>query len=506
MGIDPTTRRRNAFRLGLRIGTLFILALAMVIVVAYHAISQNFKHLLTDYSIQLVQSMIGQGVTLVESSLKNSLQEIDSIAMRFTPPAQPDGAALPMREQADAYTLRMLYVTRDKTIASDGRARDVRDRKDIKEALAGKRAIYGPYYNEEGEFVLCFSAPVFENGQLAGALCLEKNGYLLCDLIKDIRFKNSGEAYMLNSEGTDIAVSNLSNIEWVTSQYNGRKLLAEKEDPTTRSIVELEAKALRGETGYSTYYWNDGLVYVAYAPIPSQSWVLLGGLREEEVVAMTNSALFASLSTGYALKISLAAFLLLTGLNVYWIIDSMKKDAEINANLEKIANLDALTGLFNRRFLETDIENRWQYPIKISGQAAVFMLDIDNFKKYNDHFGHQKGDDCLRQVSGVFKNMFQQQDSYVIRYGGEEFLAIVFQIDSAAALATGEEICRRVEAEKLPAPSGGFVTVSVGVYHAEQTASTPLYQCIRKADRALYLAKQQGKNRAVFYGNTDSEA
>lgn len=499
MEIDQADRKKRAIRLGICIGLIFILASSMVAIVAYHAISQNFKQLLANYSIRLVQSMLGQGVSLVEQTLHSDLQKISAAAARFAPPAKPDAAALPIDTLSDAHTLRVLYVSDSGTVASDSRTTDVREREDIAAALTGNSSLYGPYYNEAGEFVLCYSAPVFDAGRVVGALSVEKNGYLLCDLIKDIRFMQSGESYMLNSEGTDIAVSDLNHIEWVTAQYNGRRLLAEQEDPTTRSIVELEAKGLRGETGYSTYYWNDGLIYVAYAPIPSQGWVLLGGLREEEIVTMTNSALFASLSDNRALQLSLATFCLLTVLIVYWIVDSTKKNAKINENLEKIANLDALTGLFNRRYLETDIENRWKYPIKISGQAAIFMLDIDNFKQYNDRFGHQMGDECLRRVSVVFKNTFQRHSGYAIRYGGEEFLAIVFQLDRDTALALGQKLCWRVAAEKLPAPSGSFVTVSVGVCHAENTADIPLCQCIRRADCALYAAKRQGKNRTLLY-------
>ena len=235
-----------------------------------------------------------------------------------------------------------------------------------------------------------------------------------------------------------------------------------------------------------------------YEPIPSVGWVLFGGLREEELAAMTQSVFFTSISRGPTLKICLAVVLLLTVLIIYWIISSMKKSAEINKKLEIIANHDALTGLLNRRFIETGLAEVWKYPVRTSGQAALFMLDIDNFKKYNDFYGHLKGDDCLRQIAATLKKAFDSYNSYVIRYGGEEFIAVVFLIERKLTMELGEKICRMVENEALPNADGGVVTVSVGMCHLPSTVDVSLTECIQIADKALYEAKKGGKNRAVM--------
>lgn len=76
----------------------------------------------------------------------------------------------------------------------------------------------------------------------------------------------------------------------------------------------------------------------------------------------------------------------------------------------------------------------WKYPIKVTSQAAVFMIDIDNFKKYNDFFGHPQGDDCLCRIANVLKGVF---NGYVVRYGGEEFIAVVFSVDLQTAKELG---------------------------------------------------------------------
>lgn len=496
--VNREMRDKNyAIALGIRIGSIFLITVIAIILAAYYTLSENFQNLLANYTIKLVQAMVSQGVDMVESELEIGRKEAGAWAASFNAAAAENQHLRFPRQFRGKDTLRLVYVSKTKTMASDGRKRAINDRPDILAAFGGEIAIHGPYYNEENEFVICYSAPVRQNGKIVGVLSIEKNGYKFCELIRSIRFVNSGESYIINADGTDIAVSDPRHMDWVTSQYNAKKIFKARGDMTTRSILELEQKGLDGEKGIGTYYWNNGLVYVIYEPIPSVGWVLFGGLREEELASMTHSVFFASISKGIALKICFAVVLLLTGLIIFWIISSMKKNAEINKKLEIIANHDALTGLLNRRFLETGLEEVWKYPIKTSGQAAFFMLDIDNFKKYNDAFGHLKGDDCLRLVANVLKNAFDGHNSYVIRYGGEEFIAVVFLIERQSALQLGRKICRLVEDAALPDAEGGVVTISVGMCHVRSTVDASVRECIKIADKALYQAKRDGKNRAA---------
>ena len=285
----------------------------------------------------------------------------------------------------------------------------------------------------------------------------------------------------------------------MTSGYNSQEIYKTQPTDEVKSILDLELKGLSGERGVGTYYWEDGLVYVIYVPITSVGWVLFAGMREEEIVSMTQSTMFTALSKGPILAGCLVLLFLLAGLIVFWIISSMKKNAEINEKLELIANHDTLTGLLNRRFLETSLSALWKYPVKAPGQAAVFMLDIDDFKKYNDFFGHPKGDDCLRRVAAVFKNAFEGYKSSLMRYGGEEFVAAVFILDQQTALELGQKVCQLIVNEALPNGRGGVVTVSVGICYVNSTLDVSLYDCIQMADRALYQAKKEGKNRAVLF-------
>lgn len=198
------------------------------------------------------------------------------------------------------------------------------------------------------------------------------------------------------------------------------------------------------------------------------------------------------------MNICIGIFLILTALVIYWIISSMKKNAEINEKLEIIANHDALTGLLNRRFLETSLSELWKYPIKVPSQAAVFMIDIDNFKNYNDLYGHPQGDACLRRIAAILKRVFDDYEGDVIRYGGEEFIAVVFSLDRKIVKGLGEEICRKVVEEGIPNGRNSIVTVSVGICYVETTLNIPLSECINIADNALYQAKDSGKNTSVL--------
>ncbi len=487
--------KQHAAALGVRIGAVFVLSLLLILFVAYYVLSQSLHQRLSEYSVGLIQSMADQGAQTVENELEMGRKEIEVLAAAFQLPEDGELEAFP--DSADAGRLRTLYVTPEETVASDGRARDVRSRPDLRAAFAGETAVYGPYFNEEGEYVVCYTAPVRRGGAVTGALSIEKDGYRFCELIENIRFFDSGECYIIDAGGTDIAVSDPNHLSWVTQQYNSQQLYDAQGDPETKSILDLERKALAGERGVGTYSWEDGLVYVIYVPIASQGWALFAGMREEEISAITKSTLFSALSNGPALPVSLLAFALLAVLIVFWIINSSKKSAEINEKLELIANHDALTGLLNRRFLETGLAEQWKYPVKIPSAASVFMADIDDFKQYNDTFGHPSGDDCLRRIAAVFQDALEGCQSHVLRYGGEEFLAAVFLLDRQAAAELGREICRRVEAAAIPDGRGGHVTVSVGVCHVDSTLSASLRTCIQGADEALYAAKKAGKNRAV---------
>jgi diguanylate cyclase (GGDEF)-like protein/PAS domain S-box-containing protein len=173
-----------------------------------------------------------------------------------------------------------------------------------------------------------------------------------------------------------------------------------------------------------------------------------------------------------------------------------KMDDELNALNKLLAGLattDGLTGLANRRTFDTALPREFRDRRQIS----IIMIDVDNFKGFNDCLGHQAGDRCLTRVARTIADATEGISALAARYGGEEFSIILPDLDEQAALALAEKIRLNVEALAIenPASDHGRVSVSLGV--AGRTGETPSEtELVREADRALYEAKHQGRNRS----------
>ena len=166
-------------------------------------------------------------------------------------------------------------------------------------------------------------------------------------------------------------------------------------------------------------------------------------------------------------------------------------------DVEALSTVDALTGVANRRRLDEVLPLEWRRALRDKTSISLLMLDADNFKKYNDHYGHLHGDECLRQIAEAASAVVQRPGDLIARFGGEEFVVVLPNTDIDASHEIAESIRRAVEAlgmEHEMNPSG-IVTVSVGA--ATQTpyySGCELTDLIEAADRALYEAKRGGRN------------
>lgn len=172
-----------------------------------------------------------------------------------------------------------------------------------------------------------------------------------------------------------------------------------------------------------------------------------------------------------------------------------------NAKLAELSSTDGLTGINNRRGFDNALKNEWQRAARNGYPLALALLDIDHFKAYNDHYGHQAGDACLRQVAELIASNGRRTSDLAARYGGEEFALLAPATDGAHAMAIARGICDELEKLALPHAGSphGVITISIGVATAMPDEADDWSTLIEKADRALYRAKQDGRNRARLY-------
>jgi diguanylate cyclase (GGDEF)-like protein len=179
------------------------------------------------------------------------------------------------------------------------------------------------------------------------------------------------------------------------------------------------------------------------------------------------------------------------------------QNAHYVERIRQLSYLDGLTGIFNRRFFEMRIVEEMERARRGETGMGVVMVDIDQFKKLNDEFGHLLGDEVLRQVSSLFHQNLRKID-VVCRYGGEEFAILLTQTSATHALSVAEKLRKMVEEWQFPGVPR-TVTISAGVAaFPDHGASRD--ELIRAADNALYAAKQAGRNRVCFNGHSRAAA
>lgn len=170
--------------------------------------------------------------------------------------------------------------------------------------------------------------------------------------------------------------------------------------------------------------------------------------------------------------------------------------------LVEIAALDGLTRLLNRQTFESRLNDAWERAVEAHQPVTVIMVDVDHFKLYNDHYGHQAGDDCLRRVAAAVRvAVGPSACGFVARYGGEEIIAVLIGRSAREAQEVAARIVADVHALQIPhagSPESRWVSVSVGATTQNPRTMSSYNSIIRLADGALYAAKRQGRNRSVF--------
>jgi diguanylate cyclase (GGDEF)-like protein len=168
--------------------------------------------------------------------------------------------------------------------------------------------------------------------------------------------------------------------------------------------------------------------------------------------------------------------------------------------LQRLSTIDELTGLANRRAFVEFLDEEWRRALRAGHMISVMMIDVDFFKRYNDTYGHLKGDACLKLVADVLESVARRPGDKVARFGGEEFVVVLSMTDKQHAVSIAEKIRMDIEALKIlhvKSKVNNFVTVSIGVVTLIPQQDMSPSEIIKYADEALYKSKNQGRNRVV---------
>ena len=368
---------------------------------------------------------------------------------------------------------------------------DPRQRSWYKEALSKDKTIISNIYTdrETGEKLVTISSPLYIDKEIAGVIAADVflnniNGYLENQLLG-----NNSYAYIINESGKILVhTKDKSLVE--KSIYNinieGYISFFEKAKETSNSIS-------------GSYTINGSNINGVLQKIEGIDWYI--GISAEKDYGLEN----LTDSKKYFIIIIINLFLtLIISLAVFNIIKTRKKLKSENLGLSLDNSIDYLTGAYNRRYLDQYLNIKWE-ETENSKNISSLMIDIDHFKKYNDTYGHQKGDDILKIVADTINDNIRNND-ILIRYGGEEFLILLNDISIEESEIVAKKIKEAVYNKKIENKntSLGILTISVGVSSVLPNKNVSKEDFIKEADEALYKAKEKGRNKVFVYIGKDN--
>lgn len=271
----------------------------------------------------------------------------------------------------------------------------------------------------------------------------------------------------------------------------------------------------RGVSVFGAWLWDDGLgfgltseidVTEAMAPYYATRLILIAVLAFSALLGLVLSGLLILLRRSNMIRLHQAYEELDERVRVRT-ADLEEARAELsiaNRELEQLASRDALTGLANRRVFEDFLEEEWRRCQRSKDTLALAMIDVDCFKNFNDTYGHQAGDECLRQIATALKSTghLARAGDLIARYGGEEFVVVMGNTSLQDAATVLEGVCEAVRAAAIPhgatrVENCEYVTISVGVAVLMPTPDQKPADLVARADAALYSAKSAGRNQVA---------
>ncbi|MEP9349162.1 diguanylate cyclase [Xanthobacter sp. KR7-225] len=230
--------------------------------------------------------------------------------------------------------------------------------------------------------------------------------------------------------------------------------------------------------------------YYTFARIPQQPLIVNVALARRDILApwWRRSELVAIITL---ITCSLIIFLATV------LRRELRRRAQVEADLAFLSITDGLTGLANRRRFDDAISREWRRTKRTGTALALLMIDVDRFKLLNDRYGHARGDEALKAIARLIEGCIRRPGDTAARYGGEEFAVILPDTDANGAVSIAESIRAKIERGVPDVPP---FTVSIGVKSVRPTPESSLQEFQHEADKALYQAKAEGRNRVVLAG------
>jgi methyl-accepting chemotaxis protein len=366
--------------------------------------------------------------------------------------------------------------------------------------------------------MLWINAPVFDNNQKPAGIV--GTGINLSDFINAINHNYSGiedKLYFFNSHGEIIKAK---EVDLVEKKANITEVLGRTGDEILDRTKELEI----GEIEYFKSKNKMQIIAVTAIPVssvPALNWHITA-VRHFTVVDSLKTNMSVLFGVMMAVIFSIFIFfnifiaVMLEPLNqmVKTINQTFSdwdlKPQESKENKDEIETLgdflhltiiDQLTGIYNRRYLDGSLKKIIKLLSRAGGSLSVLMIDIDHFKKYNDAYGHDAGDECLRTVASVLSQCVIREDDFIARYGGEEFTVVLPNTDENGAYMITEKMLEKMRECNIPHETNDaadYVTVSIGAATGTINYLQNGSDYIKAADKALYESKRNGRNRCTF--------
>ena len=231
--------------------------------------------------------------------------------------------------------------------------------------------------------------------------------------------------------------------------------------------------------------------------IPGTDWIVLDMIDPSQAKAF-NKKLIVDHSIVFIIFTLL--LVMVRYLVVANILRQSKKINKLNKSLKELLVIDPLTGLYNKSYLDTQLQKEWSRATRENKKISVILVDVDHFKLYNDNYGHLQGDQCLKQLSHLMQETFQRDNDFVARFGGEEFCIVLNDSSADSPEYLVEKLFDRLSKLNIAheySPTVDRITVSVGIATVIPVAGMSQESLFQKADEALYRAKNGGRNQMV---------